>query len=47
VNPWQNTRIGVEYTAYNRFNGGKTVYDGFGRDATGNDTLYVLAWVMF
>jgi hypothetical protein len=47
LNPWQNTRIGIQYTAYDRFNGGKTGYDGFGRDATANNTLYVLAWVVF
>jgi hypothetical protein len=46
-NPWQNTRLGVQYTAYDRFNGGKNGYDGFGRRASGNNTLYLLAWVVF
>ena len=46
-NPWQNTRLGVQYTAYDRFNGGKAGYDGFGRRASGNNTLYLLAWVVF
>ena len=46
-NPWQNTRLGVQYVAYDKFNGGKTGYDGFGRSATGNNTLYLLAWLVF
>ena len=46
-NPWQNTRLGLQYTAYDQFNGGKADYDGFGRRASGNDTLYLLAWVVF
>jgi len=46
-NPWQNTRLGLQYTAYDKFNGAKADYDGFGRRASGNDTLYLLAWVVF
>jgi hypothetical protein len=46
-NPWQNTRLGLQYVAYDKFNGGKTGYDGFGRSATGNNTLYLLAWLVF
>jgi hypothetical protein len=46
-NPWQNTRLGMQYSAYDKFNGGKADYDGFGRRASGNDTLYLLAWVVF
>jgi len=46
-NPWQNTRLGLQYTLYDRFNGGKDGYDGFGRRASGNNTLYLLAWVVF
>jgi hypothetical protein len=46
-NPWQNTRLAVQYTAYDKFNGGKDGYDGFGRSASGNNTLYLLTWVVF
>jgi hypothetical protein len=46
-NPWQNTRVGVQYTAYDRFNGGKSNYDGSGRNASGNNTLYLFAWLVF
>lgn len=42
--PWLNARIGVQYTHYDRFNGGTTNYDGFGRAAGDNDTLFVFVW---
>lgn len=42
--PWANMRIGLQYTGYNRFNGAKNNYDGFGRDASDNNTLYSFIW---
>lgn len=45
--PWLNTRFAVQYTLYNKFNGGTTNYDGAGRNASDNNTLYVLAWLAF
>src|SRR5262245_30215057 len=47
LNPWENTRLGLQYTAYTNFNGAKTDYDGSGRDAAGNNTLFAFAWVAF
>jgi hypothetical protein len=47
LNPWENTRLGVQYTGYANFNGRKTDYDGSGRDASGNNTLYAFAWLAF
>jgi hypothetical protein len=47
VNPWQNTRLGLQYVAYDKFNGAKANYDGAGRNASGNNTLYLLAWLLF
>ncbi|HET6795669.1 MAG TPA: hypothetical protein VFH40_00805 [Gemmatimonadales bacterium] len=47
LNPWENTRLGLQYTGYSNFNGGKTDYDGSGRDASGNNTLYAFAWLAF
>ena len=47
VNPWENTRLGLQYTAYANFNGGKTNYDASGRDASGNHTLVAFAWLAF
>jgi hypothetical protein len=29
------------------FNGGTTNYDGFGHDASGNNTLFLYAWLAF
>jgi hypothetical protein len=46
-NPWENTRVGLQYTGYSNFNGGKTDYDGSGRDASGNNTLYAFTWLAF
>lgn len=46
-NAWQNTRLGVQYTLYGKFNGGTTSYDGAGRNANDNNTLFLFAWVAF
>jgi DNA invertase Pin-like site-specific DNA recombinase len=40
-------RGAVQYTAYTRFNGGSTNYDGSGRNASGNNTVYLLARFVF
>ena len=45
--PWLNTKISLQYTAYTEFNGGVSNYDGFGRNASGNGSTYLLAWVTF
>jgi hypothetical protein len=45
--PVQNIQIGAQYTWYTRFNGASTNYDGSGRNASGNDTMYVLARFIF
>ena len=44
--PWLNVRLGVQYTGYTKFNGGSTNYDGFGRSAHDNDTLFAFFWVI-
>jgi len=46
-NPWQNTRLGAQYTLYQKFNGASTNYDGSGRNAAGNNTLYLYLWLAF
>ncbi len=46
-NPWLNTRLSLQYVAYTKFNGGSTGYDGFGRNASNNNTLYLVAWLVF
>lgn len=47
-NAWQNTRIGVQYTAYTKFNGSSSAFDvANGRNATDNNTLYLYLWAAF
>jgi hypothetical protein len=43
----RRTKVVVQYTIYTNFNGAGTNYDGFGRNASDNNTLYVLVWQMF
>ncbi len=43
--PTLNVRIGVQYIAYQRFNGGDSNYDGFGRSASDNDTVFAFVWL--
>jgi hypothetical protein len=45
--PFQNVDLAVQYTDYTRFNGGATNYDGAGRNASDNNTTYLLARFVF
>ena len=45
--PIQNLRLGLQYTAYSRYNGAADDYDGFGRSASDNNTLFAYAWVAY
>jgi hypothetical protein len=45
--PWQNLLLGFQYTGYTRFNGGSTNYDGAGRNANANNTIYLNARFVF
>jgi hypothetical protein len=45
--PVQNIDLTVAYTGFSRFNGAGTNYDGSGRNATDNNTVYVAAWFNF
>jgi len=47
VNPWQNTRFGLQYVVYNLFNGASNDYDAAGRKAADNNTLFAYLWVAF
>jgi hypothetical protein len=40
-------KVSLQYTIYNKFNGASSNYDGFGRDASDNNTFYFLLWFMF
>jgi hypothetical protein len=45
--PVQNIGLTVQYTAYTRFNGAPTNYDQAGRNASSNNTLYLLVRFVF
>lgn len=47
VNPWQNTRFGLQYVAYTLFNGASSDYDGSGRRAADNNSLFLYLWLAF
>jgi hypothetical protein len=45
--PWLNTKFSVQYVAYGKFNGSSSNYDGSGRNASDNNTVYVDSWIAF
>lgn len=45
--PLQNVKLGARYTAYQQFNGASENYDGFGRNAKDNNSVFLLAWLLF
>jgi hypothetical protein len=45
--PTQNIEFAIQYTGYTRFNGSSTNYDGAGRNASDNNTTYLLARFIF
>lgn len=44
--PRRDLRLVLQYTGYDRFNGGKSDYDGFGRNARDNNSVFLLLWYM-
>jgi hypothetical protein len=42
--PYLNLRVGLQYTGYTKFNGGTSNYDGYGRSASANNTLFAFLW---
>jgi hypothetical protein len=45
--PWLNVKLSLQYTSYTKFNGGSTNYDGYGRNAHDNNTIYILTWFAY
>jgi len=45
--PVQNIQIALQYTGYSRFNGASSNYDGSGRDASANNTTYLVTRFVF
>lgn len=42
--PLQYVRIGIQYTAYDKFNGASHNYDGLGRNPADNNSLFLYLW---
>ncbi len=42
--PFANIKVGLSYTIYTQFNGSGTNYDGFGRNASDNNTIFLFLW---
>jgi len=42
--PVQYLRLGVQYTVYDKYNGASHNYDGFGRNASDNNSLFFYVW---
>lgn len=42
--PVQYLRVGLQYTVYDKFNGASHNYDGAGRNASDNNTLFLYLW---
>jgi hypothetical protein len=45
--PWLNMKLGVQYIYYTKFDGASTNFDGAGRNAHNNNTLFLFAWLAF
>jgi hypothetical protein len=45
--PDMNVQVTAQYTWYDKFNGRSTNYDGSGRNASDNDTLFVALWILW
>ncbi|MDD2814421.1 MAG: hypothetical protein PHP00_01605 [Thiotrichaceae bacterium] len=45
--PWANVRLGLQYWLYGKYNGASQNYDGNGRDAKDNNTVFLFAWTAF
>ncbi|MFY9314564.1 MAG: cytochrome C [Burkholderiales bacterium] len=45
--PVQNVKLALRYTSYSKFNGARSDYDGFGRNAKDNNSVFLLGWFMF
>ena len=45
--PWLNVKLSAQYVGYTKFNGGSSNYDGVGRNASDNNSLYLLLWFAY
>jgi hypothetical protein len=45
--PLQNLRVGLQYTTYGKYQGATSNYDGNGRNASDNNSLFLYAWFAY
>jgi hypothetical protein len=45
--PMSSLKLSLQYVGYTKFDGAKQNYDGSGRNASDNDTLFLQAWLAF
>jgi hypothetical protein len=45
--PWLNVKLGLQYTAYAKFNGATSNYNGAGRDASNNNLIFGYLWYAY
>lgn len=45
--PMSSLKLALQYTGYTKFDGAKLNYDGSGRSASANDTLFLEGWLAF
>jgi len=45
--PRQNIRLGAQYTTYTKYQGASSNYDGTGRNASDNNSLFLYAWFAY
>ena len=46
-NPWTNVRTALQYTSYLKIDGANNNYDGTGRKASDNNTIFLNTWFAF
>lgn len=44
--PWQNVKFALRYTKFQQFNGASTDYTP-GRNASDNNNIFLMGWVLF
>jgi hypothetical protein len=45
--PKQNVRIGAQYTTYSTYQGASSNYDGAGRNASDNNSMFLYVWFAY
>ena len=45
--PWLNARIGLQYIRWDKFDGATTNFNGAGRNAHANNTIFGYVWIAF